>query len=174
VDDDIFGDEDFRPQRAPPRRMIRVHDVVRELRTSATFRTENEAALVNALENGLPIFWEFRRGDVVVQGHQPQDDDAFESDMWLQAHGFTVVEGRRHRLSRNAGPRSYPDLDNDSLHDTNNAGDDVLCKHRDLHASRTERHHRRIRLPTVRRTLRRMLVTSRTAYQIHPRRRPRR
>jgi hypothetical protein len=153
--------------------MIRARDVMRELRTSAASRSENEVALVSALEYGLPVFWKFRRGDVVVHEHQPQDDDAAESDMWLQAHGFTVVEGRHHRLSRNAGPRSCPDLDNDSLHDINNAGYDVLCEHRDLHASRTERHHRRIRLPTVRRTLRRMLVISRTAYQIRPRRRPR-
>jgi hypothetical protein len=73
--------------------MIRVRDVMRELRRrSATSRAKNEATLANALENSLPAFWDFRTGDVVVHGHQIQDDDAVKSNTQLQAHEFTVVE----------------------------------------------------------------------------------
>jgi hypothetical protein len=171
VDDTIFGDEDFRAQRAPPRRMIRVRDVMRELRRrSATSRAKNEATLANALENSLPAFWDFRTGDVVVHGHQIQDDDAVKSNTQLQAHEFTVVGGRRHRCPRNSGRRSCPQLDNYSPNDTNNSGDDVLCKHRDFHASRTQRHRRQIRIPIIMRTFRRMPAESRTAHQFRSRR----
>jgi hypothetical protein len=121
---------------------------------SAESREANEDLRKHALETGLSVFWDIKGSCVVVHRQQTQHEDT-----------------AGHERPHGACPRNCPDPNKDLPKNTNNAGDDALFKHRELYAPGPQRHYRQIRLPAVRRTLRKMTTKSKT-HQARHRRRP--